>query len=315
MTMPIVVTEGAVAARRVRNAAPAAPAEPVNDLDPARWREYDEGPLALEFGTIWSFPDRDASETHKGDYRGNFAPQIARQCLLRFTRRGETVLDCFLGSGTTLIEAKMLGRRGLGVELNPAIADLARSRIARAGTEGQLTLFGLPPPESLHGADLATLGAFCEQEVRTGDARDLTFLADASVDCVVTHPPYHDIIEYSDGLEGDLSLCRSYADFLAGMRRAYDEMRRVLKPGRHLCLLAGDAWHKKQLVPIGLDLFQLGREAGRVPIAIIVKEQHNISGKRGIMGIWKWRSIKWNMFLFRHEYLLVFRKPAVRERG
>jgi DNA modification methylase len=274
------------------------PKGPVNDLDPSRWREYDEG-LGLQFGTIWSFPERDATSVHRGDYRGNFAPQIARQCLLRFTRQGETVLDCFLGSGTTLIEAKRLGRRGIGVEVNPATVALARQRISRA--DGADRDLWSPLPEAVE--------AF-EQGVREGDARDLSFLGDGSIDCVVTHPPYYDIIKYSDAVDGDLSLLASYEGYLEGMRRVYAEVLRVLKPGRHLCLLIGDAWRGGELLPIGLDVFQAGRQAGFAPIAIIVKEQHNISGKRGAMGIWKWRSIKWNMFLFQHEYLLVFRKPA-----
>ena len=50
---------------------------------------------------------------------------LPRQLLLRYTRRGDWVLDTFLGSGTTLIECRLQGRNGIGVELNP---DVARDR-------------------------------------------------------------------------------------------------------------------------------------------------------------------------------------------
>jgi hypothetical protein len=88
-------------------------------------------------------------------------------------------------------------------------------------------------------------------------------------------------------------------------------MYRVLKPNHYLCLLIGDAWKNQQLTPLGFQLFQIGIEIGFIPRAIIIKVQHHVTGKRGVMGIWKWRSIKWNLFLFEHEYLLIFKKPKL----
>ena len=88
-------------------------------------------PFKLENTTVWSFPERGNWATHRATakYRGNFAPQIPRNLILRYTREGEVVLDPFVGSGTTLVECKLLHRRGIGVDINPAAVELCRRNL------------------------------------------------------------------------------------------------------------------------------------------------------------------------------------------
>lgn len=59
----------------------------------------------LETTTVWSFPDRGNWATHSGKYRGNWSPYVPRNLILRYSKPGEWVLDQFMGSGTTLVEA------------------------------------------------------------------------------------------------------------------------------------------------------------------------------------------------------------------
>ena len=72
----------------------------------------------LEDTTIWSFPERGSWVTHSGKYRGNWSPYIPRNLILRYSKKNDWILDQFLGSGTTLIEAKLLGRNAIGVDIN-----------------------------------------------------------------------------------------------------------------------------------------------------------------------------------------------------
>mgnify|MGYP001591475146 CR=1 FL=1 len=65
----------------------------------------------VETTTVWSFPERGKWSTHSAKYRGNCAPQIARNLILLYSQEGDTVLDPMVGSGTTMIEAKLLGRK------------------------------------------------------------------------------------------------------------------------------------------------------------------------------------------------------------
>jgi adenine specific DNA methylase Mod len=77
--------------------------------------------------SLWIIDKRGKSGSHRGDYHGNFIPQIPNQLIKlirRFTKRGNIVLGLFLGSGTTLIECKRLDRSRIGVELLPAIAKI-----------------------------------------------------------------------------------------------------------------------------------------------------------------------------------------------
>lgn len=74
---------------------------------------YNPKDFRLESTTIWNFKERGNWATHSGDYRGNCAPQIPRNLILKYTKEGDIVLDPFCGSGTTLIECKLLNRKAV----------------------------------------------------------------------------------------------------------------------------------------------------------------------------------------------------------
>jgi DNA modification methylase len=78
----------------------------------------------------WDFPAQ-LSESRFSDIHWHpcrFPSQIPSIIIGRLTRAGDTVLDPFLGSGTTLVEAQLLGRRGIGIDLNPVACLVARAK-------------------------------------------------------------------------------------------------------------------------------------------------------------------------------------------
>lgn len=78
--------------------------------------------------TVWSFPKRGDWVTHDAKYRGNWFPYIHRNLLLRYSAEGDLVLDYFVGGGTTLVEAKLLNRNIIGVDINPAALERYRKK-------------------------------------------------------------------------------------------------------------------------------------------------------------------------------------------
>ena len=189
------------------------------------------------------------------------------------------MLDQFAGGGTTLVEAKLLRRDIIGVDIN---LDAVKRCIEKTDFEYS------------GGGDV---------KVIRGDARDLSFLTDASIDFICTHPPYADIIHYSENIDGDLSLLK-VPDFLEQMKFVASECYRVLKRGKFCAILMGDTRKKGCVVPMSFEVMKIYEQAGFTAKEIIVKQQHNCKAT----GYWKTNSIKHNFLLLAHEYLFVFRK-------
>ena len=79
----------------------------------------------LETNTVWAFPDRGKWATHDAKYRGNWSPYIPRNVILRYSQEDDTVLDPFVGGGTTAVEAKLTNRNFVGFDINPKAVELS----------------------------------------------------------------------------------------------------------------------------------------------------------------------------------------------
>ena len=234
----------------------------------------------LEMTTHWSFPKRGDWATHDAKWRGNWSPYIPRNLLLRYSQEGDLVLDQFAGGGTTLVEAKLLNRNIIGVDVNDVALERCREKTAFEHDEANGMVF-----------------------IRKGDARHLDFIPDDSIDLICTHPPYADIIKYSENIENDLSRL-NVKDFLMAMRPVAEECYRVLKRDKFCAVLMGDTRQKGCMVPISFEVMRIFLDTGFKLKELIIKEQHNCRAT----GYWKTSSIKHNFLLIAHEYLFVFRK-------
>jgi DNA modification methylase len=244
-----------------------------------------------ETTTVWSFPDRGDWATHVGNYRGNWSPYIPRNLILRYTAPGDLVLDQMAGSGTTVVECKLLGRRAAGVDINPDAVMVARNRLD----------FSYAPLDAEYQAP--------EIKTYVGDARSLDLIESESIDLIATHPPYASIIPYSHDRKGDLSSVHSIAEFAQEMRAVAAECMRVLKPGKHCAVLIGDTRRSKHFVPITPRVLMSFLEAGFILREDIIKLQWKMKSTRE-----KWFGKKYDFYLIGHEHLYVFRKPDVDEK-
>lgn len=235
-----------------------------------------------EVTTAWSFPERGNWATHNPKYRGNFAPQIARNLILNYSEEGETILDPMVGSGTTLIEAKLLHRNAIGIDINKDAVSL---------TEKALDF---------------EYKTKAKQTVEIGDARDLSSFDDNQFDLIIAHPPYLNIVKYSDGEnKNDLSSISSLPKFLKEIEKVAAELFRVLKPNKFCAILIGDTRKAQHFVPISYNVLQLFLNAGFALKEEIIKAQHNCTYSKR----WEMKAKEYKFYLIMHEHLFVFRKP------
>lgn len=234
----------------------------------------------LEMTTHWSFPQRGDWATHDAKWRGNWSPYIPRNIILRYSKEKDLILDQFAGGGTTLVEAKLLNRDIIGIDVNDVALNRCKEKInfQYEGADGKVFL-------------------------RRGDARNLDFIPDDSIDLICTHPPYANIIEYSENIEEDLSHLK-INEFLDEMKKVASESYRVLKKEKFCAILMGDTRKNGHMIPLSFYVMQVFENAGFKLKEMIIKEQHNCKAT----GFWKTNSIKYNFLLIAHEHLFIFRK-------
>ncbi len=82
-------------------------------------------------GNVWFIPYKTVrSKTQKFDHPAGFPVELPMRCIQMHGKPGATVLDPFLGAGTTLVAAERLGARGTGIEKDPVYAETAAARVA-----------------------------------------------------------------------------------------------------------------------------------------------------------------------------------------
>lgn len=235
----------------------------------------------LECSTVRSFPRRWKRATHNSKYRGNWSPEVVRNLILRYSKEWDHLLDPMIGWWTTAIEAKLLNRNLMACDINPESLKLAQN----------MMVFDSPHDPKI--------------EFKLNDTRDLSFLKDNSIDFVLTHPPYADIIKYSEEkIDGDMSHIHDIDKFSDEIHKAAEEYYRVLKPWNFCAILIGDTRRKKMYQPMAFKVMQKFLDVWFELKEDIVKVQHNCKAT--------WFRVKKskesNFLLIMHEHLFIFQK-------
>jgi DNA modification methylase len=245
LTQSLVAVDAAQAAD---HASEVSPRNKLNDLTAREWMS--------ESVSVWVQKGLGANHADAQIERQHPAPfsftDVARVIRL-FTKRGMTVLDPFVGVGSTLKACALEGREGIGLELNQRFADLAAQRLITEVPQAKL---------------IAT-----SQAVKVGDARTLiTQLPSNSIDLLVTSPPYWGILNKKPdhkvrqerlgrGLETrygedirDFANIPDYNDFVVSLAEFFGTCRRVLRDKRYCVVILGDFRHGGRYYPLHADL-------------------------------------------------------------
>lgn len=192
------------------------------------------------------------------------------------------VLDPMIGGGTTAVECKLLHRHLIAFDINPNAIAITKEAL---------------------DFEHETLA---EINIELDDAREaMKKIKSESIDFVLHHPPYADIIKYSEGkIPADLSNIHDIDAFADEMEKIAKECYRTLKTGNYCAILIGDTRREKMYQPMAFKVMERFLKVGFALKEDIVKVQHNCKAT----GYWKTSSQKYNFLLIMHEHLFIFKK-------
>ncbi len=260
-----------------------------NDIDLRNWKLYSH----IKTGSLWEFASRDKTNGHSYDYHGNYIPQIATQLFERFTKKNDVILDLFFGSGTSGIEALNMERRCIGVELKQDMVDYVSNKFSKKELVTDINII---------------CGDSTSDETKEKVQARLEIMGKKQAQFVVLHPPYDDIIKFSDKKE-DLSNCKTTEEFYDLFEKVAKNAYDLLEKGRFAALIIGDEYKNSRVIPLGFECMKRMENVGFTTKAIVVK---NITGNEKAKGktanLWRYRALAGGFNIFEHEYIMTFVK-------
>ncbi len=260
-----------------------------NDLEIEDWKDCN-----INTDSLWLISERDKSGKHTNIYHGNFIPQIPNQLIRRYTKKGETVFEPFMGSGTTLFECEKLNRRYIGFDINPKIVNYVQEKMSTTAFSNDFYI------KECNSLDDKLIGENINIAFNNFFIKGLQF--------VLMHPPYLDIVKFTDN-ENDLSQINNLKEFIGKFKIVCENSLKYLDKDRYFAIVVGDVYKNGEVLPLAFYCMDMIKRYFAVKLkGIIVK---NIEGNRGKIGqnnIWKYRALNSDYFIFKHEYIFVFKK-------
>lgn len=263
---------------------------PFNDITKDNWKE--EPYVDLKTESWWDWPNWEGVPEQSKDYHGLFIPQIPRSLILRYTKKGDWVLDPLCGAGTSGTEAFLHERHFIGMDLN--------SDAVFAGSDAVRVLRARLPEHKV-------ICSFLHGDALTFSFREIFKAYGEPPTLIILHPPYHNIIRFTDKPE-DLSNQPTVASFLQSLKKLVGRMISLMPIGGHLAIVMGDIYQHGSLIPLGMHSVELGLSCGLNLRAINVKRTAETRGKLGRRALQRFRDLIHGTATFGHEYVLIFRK-------
>jgi len=257
--------------------------ERLNELDGKTWGKYSI--------SVWDIA-KTPQET-KLRHPAMFPVELCRRIMQIYTKTGDLVIDPFVGSGSAVVAAKELGRRGVGVDINEKFIELAKRRL------GQESLFQQRN----------------ECKVYLDDANNLLrYVPPETADLCITSPPYWMIhlrkrsADYKkprpySQLDKDIGNIQDYQVFLAELQKIFRKVWDALKPEKRCVVIVMDIRVLDKFIPYHIDVIDIMKNVGFVLEDIIIwdrKREYNLLRPLGYPYVFVVNKI--------HEYIMIFRK-------
>lgn len=202
-------------------------------------------------------------------------------------------MELFSGSGTTLFECETLKRNYIGYDINQQIIKYVLDKMSEC----------MSISYSICDCDVANKEEFVRKTDRICEERNID-----KVDFMIAHPPYLDIVKFTQD-ERDLSQISSLDTFLDKIIQAMSNGLAYLKKNHYFAVVVGDVYKQSEVVPLAFYTMNSIKQNFNVKMkGIIIKNIEGNRGKLGTQDIWKYRALKSDYFLFKHEYIFVFKK-------
>ncbi|MEM2211315.1 MAG: DNA methyltransferase [Nitrososphaerales archaeon] len=207
----------------------------------------------------WFIHNPPSRESNKILHPASFPETMINEFILFFTKRGDWVLDPFLGSGSVLLSAFETGRNAIGIELSEYWANISKKRLEEARIQKKM--------------DIYSGEAETKQIVIVGDSRNIDKIWAENkfplVDFVITSPPYWNQLkrawlrqkkrkekglptEYSED-DKDLGNIDDYERFILEEKLIFDKVYEVTKDKGYLVIITNNIFTNKRLYPLAFD--------------------------------------------------------------
>jgi len=213
----------------------------LNDLEGREW---------IKFTKSWFIHRPPQRSDKKILHPASFPETLIADFIRFFTKKGQTVMDPFLGSGSTLIAAKMTGRNAIGIELSKKYVDISKKRL-----QDQPSL--LKTKQTIFCANSLDLDKLWEKENLP------------KIDFCITSPPYWNQLKRSNirqaerkekGLDtkysensSDIGNIENYEQFLEEQKKIFEKVYSITKSGGYLVIITNNVFADGRMYPLAFD--------------------------------------------------------------
>ncbi len=227
------------------------PRNKLNDLSGREW---------IKFTKSWFVHRPEPRGDRKIRHPASFPESLVKDFVSFFTRKGELVVDPFVGTGSTLLAALETGRSAIGFDIVKKYSDISKERVkdalARNGTLEKARKSGSSWAKIIK-ADSAKLSKVWKRK------------GFPPADYCITSPPYWNQLRkshmrqksraelgldttYSDDPD-EIGNIEDYHDFLRALKRAFDEVYMVMKPKGYLTIITNNVFSDGRMYPLAFD--------------------------------------------------------------